>query len=95
MPLLALEELDVNAWGTPWIPVLAAFGVPEGAASEVTVRAISGRHRDAKGLSLPGKFPPLAEAVATAEVSSAEASVGTVDRRPMRAGSCEGYVKLP
>ena len=46
-------------------------------------------------MNLQGKFPPSAEAAATADCRSLAAVVGTVDKKPMRGGSCDGYDKLP
>lgn len=43
----------------------------------------------------PGKLPPLAEATAMADTRASDASEGTVDMRPIRAGSFEGYDKFP
>lgn len=46
-------------------------------------------------MDLQGKLPPSAEAAATADCSLLVAVVGTVDKKPMRGGSCDGYDKLP
>jgi len=45
---------------------------------------------DGAGLDVVGKLPPLAEASAMAELSWLAASIGTVDRIPMRDGSRDG-----
>ena len=81
-----------EACGTPPPFVLAAFTVPDGARLDDATRTsnqIINQHTACK-VHILGKLPPLAEAIAMADFKSLAASVGTVDRRPMRGGSCDG-----